>query len=453
MSTFTAFGTADNIPSYWPAGVNYDPNSSKYVYSISNAYQIAALQHIHVVDIDLPQIGFVPNVMSLTLPIMKNLPLESRFYYFYVTQANPNDELTFLPVALSGNTINGNAVSYTFTLSGEPQLFIAIGVRDNYIIHAFGRNNIGPDAEEIPTQQFTYLSDSEGVSGLTSFGSNLIGYTTKDIACDDNLVGPNNIVTGMEGFLTLNSAIPTQGYKGWLCNHDGYYIVNPEIEVNVQVTATSTLGPLWSNFYEFNADGSFSSAIRAPSFLPPLAGISPGTFDYGFVMNSSFLIPMHAGKFYVPTFTYDVANTSAVNVAEVNGSIYFVYWAPLPPPELELALRSAAPSVSAARVQSANSNPAIFAPMSKSLAGPAAVAIQKSRMISQSQASRRGDLPSPSSAQPMFSLSDMERMINQALDARDARAVIPAPSLLSSSSSSSSAPPDAKKRKISFAKK
>lgn len=658
--SFTAFGTSDNLPSSWPAGVRYDHNSSRYVYSVSNAYQIAALQHVHVVDIDVPQVLSVPNVMSLTLPVMKNLPLESRLYFFYVTQASKDDQLSFLPVSLSGNTINGNAVSYTFVLTGEQELFIAIGVNDNYIIHAFGKNNPSLDLiNHLPTEYWEFQGEVAPIFG-PSFEYQAMPSASSDMYNGVVApIGPTTVITGMEGFLTADVPVPTQAFNGFLCNESGLYLVDPQLEARLGYTAVdgvgTNLGPYYANFSEFNADGSFSKHATAPAFVPfesniapitpafaslsgvnfktsdnstaavtlgpfgalteylmwptqpfypaPTAigdntliasitpnklvggsyygfqcnvagfwsinyhsgsasnwtGIAPGQlknslllvldsttttvkftvrggisqygpqaanieapigdtvmlpldvgdiimlageflyigadFSLGFYLdadvtflrigdypvappaplaplvpaestidwryNTSFLFPMMAGKYYVPSFSWDDSSGGTKGEAIIIGGIAFVYWAPfeLPPgPPGPFgpfsALRSAPEPLAKSlifSVNAANKNPDIFSSLSKSLAGSNAIAIQRSRSQTKALASRRGDLPSPSTTQPMFTLNDMERMINQALDSRDSRTS----SVASSSSSSSTAgkEPESKKRKISFAKK
>ena len=466
--SFTAFGTSDNLPSSWPAGVRYDHNSSRYVYSVSASYQIAALQHVHVVDIDLPQILFAPNVMTLTLPIMKNLPLESRLYFFYVSQANPNDQLTFFPVTGSGNTINGNAVSYTFVLTGQPELFIAIGVNDNYIIHAFGKNNNG---DSHPTENYQFSDQIGPLYGTAP--ENMFSYATSDMFLGDGAPSlPVTIITGMEGFLTANTVIPTQAFRGWLCNQSGIYIVQPSFVASLLYTIGLTgtmLGPLQAVWLEFNADGSFNDVVASPAFVPFVAEGAPSPSIHTWRYNSAFFMPLHAGKFYLPAFTWDSSSTGTIVDGGIDGSLTFVYWAPIPPtpPPTLLSARANSASSSIVAVQAANKNPDVFAPISKGIAGAVAASIQKSRSASAQQGYGRGGSGSsggsPSSIQPLFSLNDMERMINQALDARDSRAsVVASSSLISSSASSSSSSssssaagkePETKKRKTSFAKK
>jgi hypothetical protein len=629
--SFTAFGSSDNLPSSWPAGVRYDHNSSRYVYSVSNAYQIAALQHVHVVDIDVPQVLSVPNVMSLTLPVMKNLPLESRLYFFYVTQATKDDQLSFLPVSLSGNTINGNAVSYTFVLTGEQELFIAIGVNDNYIIHAFGKNNPSLDLiNHLPTEYWEFHGEVAPIFG-PSFEYQAMPSASSDmyngVAAP---LGPTTVITGMEGFITADVPVPTQVFNGFLCNESGLYLVDPQLEARLGYTAVdgvgTNLGPYYANFSEFNADGSFNKHATAPAFVPfesniaptppppssaslrgvnfetdadstalvalapfgsptgyllwptqpfypaptaigdnsliasitpnklvggtyygfqcnvagfwsvnyhsmfastwadgkleastlmvldstastvkfifrcgvsqagakvpdipgpigdtvmlpldagdiimlagefqagggyafvsgsyldanvtflrigdypiappaPLAPLAPAESTIDWRYNTSFLFALEAGKYYVPSFSWDDSSGGTKGEAVIIGGIAFVYWAPfeLPPAPPGpfgpfSALRSAPEPLAKSLISSvnaANKNPDIFSSLSKSLAGSNAIAIQRSRSQAKPVGSRRGDLPSPSTTQPMFTLNDMERMINQALDSRDSRA-------------------------------
>lgn len=265
----TAYGDGRNLPSNWPAGIRYSPDHDKYIYSVSHTWQISALDHLHVVVFDVPPAPPAGNTMTLTLPVMANLPLQSRIYFFYVSQANPEDILKFVPVTGSGDTINGNAVSYSFLLNGEPQLYIALAVKGNYVVHAFGRNSITTGS--IPTEFYEYDS-------LVAPTANVVTpYSTSNPGSYEMVAGNGAssaavvIVDGMQGYITPNSLVPAGSFQGFLCNQSGTYLINPDIDATLIYTpafftaAGSNLGPYQANLLEYNADGSFSKTIISPA--------------------------------------------------------------------------------------------------------------------------------------------------------------------------------------------
>lgn len=465
--SFSAFGTADNIPSSWPAGLKYNPQEAKYVFSISNAVEIAALEHVHVVDIDLPQVESIPNVMTLTLPIQANLPLGSRMYFFYVSRSTEGDQLQFIPVSGSGNTINGNAFGYTFTLTGVPELFICLGMNDNYIIHVFGQNN-AVDDDEFPTEFYQLSPLADPLFG-TSPSAPFPG--AADIFPGNGASSAaTTVITGMEGFLTPNTPVTAQPFDGYLCNVDGIYLINPTLNAHFDYTVGAApggtnLGPYLSNWLEFDGAGIIGSAPSTASFIPFTPQIAPIRENFAWVYNTSFFLPMLRGNTYLPSFSWDNSSAGTNGEALVSGTITFVYWAPLPPgPTLSIASLAGPASL----VRAANTDPKVFAPISKPISGPVAASLQRTKQNTQALKSRaRGtSLSAPSSSSsdssasaPQFSLADMETMINRALDARDKQqprvgqtssaSVSFSSSSSSGSSSSSAKTPEPKRRKLS----
>lgn len=443
----TGYGTIENIPSAWPAGIQYNRASARYVYSTSNVFQIGALDHVHIVDIDLPQVGLSPNVMTLTLPVMANLPLGSRIYFFYVSQSNANDQLVFQPVTGSGNTVNGNAVSYTFVLSGNPELIVCIGVSENYILQSFGRNNPAPAPSYrsgLQSKMLYFVSPTPGSGLMTNFYGTTTGLKSMfypNANAMDVLVpfGDQNI----SNFITRNVAVPTKGVYGFQVNAPGWYHVQLSLEAGIQWDSTSGQNT-WADLAVCDSTGALTQHWRSADCCQTYF---IGSTNYPTIMTNQY-INFNAGDFLI--FSYSGIGASIVSTIYTSASVTFLYYGPtntsspvpLPTTFEEFSLFEA--------VTSTNTDPELFAPISKALSGPKAASIQKAKKANAVSAALAQSIASSQvSAQPSFTLSDMERMINQALDARQvsSQASIVPIAQASSSSSSSSQPPPAKKRK------
>jgi hypothetical protein len=429
MSNKTAYGTIDNIVSAWPAGIKYSPSSSKYVYSVTNTYQISALSHLHVVDFDLPSV-IDPNVMYLTLPVMANLPLESRIYFFYVTHAEPGDMLTFVPVSGSGNTVNGNALYYTFALTGNPELLICLGVNDNYIIQSFGLNNSTQKA--FPTELWEIDVQHAPATTNPSFFTDgqTFGVGPQDACCTLVLDPPIEIVPGMENYLIPNQVVTgTEGsYAGFLCNQSGWY------NISCQAKLQYSGNPVWDSL-NCPFIGEFDGTTGAALNYYPLAQSSfksiVGESNVAILMSEgSIYVPLTSGYIYCFGFTYqDVGLGLYAFTWRGSNRIIFQYIAPISPGNFTTQSNRLA----------SNTDSAIFSKISNPISGSKAAQIQKSQrhnpihesdhLLSSSSSS------SSSLVQPSFSLQDMERMINRAIDARST--FTPSSGVVNTSSSSS----------------
>jgi len=452
MSVGTVYGTASNLPSSWPAGLHYSPTTDKYAYSVAHTWQISALDHIHVVAIDVPQspIGN-PNVMTLTLPVSYNLPLQSRIYFFYVSEANPGDQLVFQPVSGGGDTVNGNAISYTFVLTGNPELILALCVNQNYILQVFGSNSAAEGM--IPTQLLGLnpelpifgTADNPPFSGASDMypGTNA-------------MVAPIDIVPGMDGFLTPSVAVPTKPFQGLLCNVSGVYLINVQMNSSLSYTvgadAGTNLGPYMGRMLEYDSSGSFNGNTNYPAYTPFVPVANPGQSNYTWTINATFFQPLIAGNYYVFASTWDASSSGAIGTGSVNGGIVVCYWTPNVPP-LFTPGPSPPPPSPASLVFAANVNPAVFAPLHKQLGGEKAKAIQKAAKAPPPTPPSSSTSPSIQSSQ--ISLNDIEVIVKRAVEA-ERRAAAAASSPAASSSSSSTLPstpaaPASKKRRTTSA--
>jgi len=459
VSHFTAFGSSDNIPSNWPAGLAYNSNEARYLMSVSNAFQIAALDHLHIVAIDVPPLpppAF--NTMTLTLPIQKNLPLGSRMYFFYVSEANEGDALQFIPVTGSGDTVNGDPFSTQFTLSGNKQLFIALGVNGNYIIHEFGADIPDPFVS-VPMNSFlgvpnigplTYVP-KEITFVIQSIGGVWWGYSSNTY---DPVVDPKTYYPGMDGYIVPQDAMGVAGFDtpGFLVTQTGRYRITANVgPLYYQLSAPDVHSDKSSRVIIANLSAAAATLdIAYGSAYLTQGGSTSAVYYEGSV---STVMELEAGT-YVAVWT---AVRNGIHTLITNQSftdttkITFEYLPPAPAPVLFSSLRSlAAPEGSS----SSSLKSPMHKPVSVDVIKKAQIAAKASLLSAESRKRQNGadhqSSSSSSAQQPSFSLSDMEKMISQALDARDRRqAAISvasnssggASSSSSASSFSSSAPP------------
>jgi len=312
----------------WPDQISYSARDV-YLYSVNPSPQIQALDHVHVVNYDLDVSA--PYTMNLQLPVMNNLPSKARFYFFYVSRCHNGDTLTFSPVSLSGDTVNGVAGPHSFTLTGTKVLFVCVGVKQNYIIHPIN-NTIAPavPVNSIPTVNFN-----------TGIVTPVFGTSPSDIYAGsaDVFPGPSmfsaeqDIITGMEGYLVPNVPVPTQPYEGFQCTQSGIYFVQPSLKVSFDYTVGVSgvcLGFYQACFNEFDASGTYTQFVPAASYIPFTLEVGPTPTLLTCNYQTGFFYPMQAGRYYVPSFTWDASSSGTNGSCAIYGNFAFCYWAPLP---------------------------------------------------------------------------------------------------------------------------
>lgn len=466
--SFTAYGNADNIPSHWPAGLKYDSQSARYLFSVSNAFQIAALEHLHVVAIDVVPTPPAVNVMTLTLPIQKNLPLESRIYFFYVSEATENDQLVFIPVSGSGDTVNGSPFSHTETLTGLKQLFIVLGTNGNYIIQSFSAP--APPAPPFPppttnpTNMYRALTAPANFTVAPSFqfpnpiSSDSSGTDTGHFTSYQYVpvVDPNVYVTGMDGYITAVNTVPINGLAGFIVNHAGLYRVTYNVSFSVQ--SGGMANPAQQNDVVVNVSSTGTVIDYAPygvghRFKSPTNLGSYGCCSHIFDLDAGTYIVGTVGinQSYCAGLTYLVNSPPGVQHYTDLSTMTFELLEDREPPPAPLLLEELSPSARAA---------SLVSPMHAPIPSSQIVKAQRDAKSLFTRSNQRAAYnssggSSESSGQPTFTLSDMERMISQAIDSRDRQNAAAGRSFGMSSASSSSGssapitrnPPASKKRK------
>ena len=202
--------------------------------SVDSNPTIDALAHVHVVNFDIDTSP--PYSMNIQLPIMASLPNQGRLYFFYVSYCHDLDVLSFTPFAGSGDTVNGNLGTFSFTQTGFKQLYIVVGVAGNYIIHSFGGGGGGPIppvSNTLPTEYWEFHGEVPPITG-PSFGYQAMPSAASDLYNGVGApLGPTTVIPGMAGFLTADVPVPTQPFRGFLCNESGMYLVDPQFEARL----------------------------------------------------------------------------------------------------------------------------------------------------------------------------------------------------------------------------
>lgn len=367
---FTSFLPESFANSKWPAGISQD-SKSVYKASVQTSWQINALGEIHVIALDVPHVGPPATIMTLTLPIIEHLPFSSRIYFFYISESVVDDQVTFVPVAGSGNTVNGDLFSYTFTLTGFPQLLIGMAVNGNYIIHNFGANepsSIPPPALpaliNLPTMQFLdcfYAYPGINPIALTKKTNSGVGLQFEGPSI--NVGPPIEIIPGMTGFVDQRMPIPGTPFYGFRVNVDGYYDV--EIHWRIQViwnvpSIPVDCHPLYLRMIEYDEFGSVTGyehlfSTSGDKFLGTVFGGNGNGFTA--VISSSILSLFWATCYYAFELVYDAGDngpplntpssaTGALTQYYMNAAgswvtwQYYQYTPPSPPPPLMLMSKS-----------------------------------------------------------------------------------------------------------------
>lgn len=359
-SDVTVFDTNSTL-SHWPANIVHNSSEDTYTFSVSNSWNIQPLDHFHVVKIDEPQVGpGIPNVMNLNLPRQARLPYASRLYFFYVLEANEDDELVFTTVAGTGETINNLPSPHTIILTGSKELFICIGVGSNWIIHPFGSSVPTPIPTEVPVQIFT-VNTATAPLQVSSPYQGIGVYPTTGNGYDFNVAAftalPINVVTGMEGYLTPNSAIPTKTYVGFLCNTSGYYEIAPLLSMQCTAAGNMSSGSLtdafFAPFYEFDATG--TQVDYTPFVCSSVQWQSTGYYKTVCTSGSSVFL-LTAGNFYAFNVTAYMALGAPTLTWKSTSKVVFKYLAPAPlAPLMFMAERTLMPAKSSSSIVSSSS--------------------------------------------------------------------------------------------------
>lgn len=321
----------------WPDQISYSAQDI-YRYSVNPNPKIKALNHVHVINFDLDPDA--PYTMSVQLPVMNKLPGKSRFYFFYVSNCHVGDVLGFTPTLLSGDTVNNLAGTFNFVLDGTKTLFICVGVKQNYIIHTFGRSN---QSGSLPPLNLFRGSAPDIPSTATTFAlptdfANTINYTV------DTWFGPDSAdhIPGMDGYIVPVASAALHPVPGFRVVTPGIYRISycgngRQLQLDGLLAGPSPYGTVFA----YLADGTQLDYIQSPSstwsFVTGIAPAQVTNFSDSTTVSRTMALPADA---FIICCTALAGVDTYSNVGTENSSVSFEYLAPLPPPELELALRS-----------------------------------------------------------------------------------------------------------------
>lgn len=342
----TSIGSGEQFPTgRWPDQLSHDPNSAVFHHSVNNDVQIEALDHLQIFLFD--QDGGEPYTMTVTLPIIENLPGQGRMYLFYVERCHMGDQMVFKVVPGSGDRVNRDLVQHAFTLDGRKTLFFAVGLNGDYLIHPFSGTEPGSTVGLPPTIQYNLLPQSipgelyveyEDYGGFDGVG---IMSTLPTL-----VLSSENVVAGMEGFITVDVPIPAQNFYGFRCERSGWYNVTPNIEWFVQWAPPDVPTSSFPNYLffkefspgGFNTFGYYYTCSGSQVLTPdPMTGFLA-------TISSPQLIYMQEGYYYACQLVYNGEPTGSLPVIFYTGrwgTITFQYYGPgsvTPPPAAPLAL-------------------------------------------------------------------------------------------------------------------
>lgn len=414
----------------WPGSVGFNPAEDLFLYSVASSYQINVFSHIFVVNFDS---GVAPRTMTINLPILENMPTASRIYFFYVEHSAVGDTLTFTVVPGSGDTVNQNPVSTSFALSGNRTLYICTGFNAaNWIVFPFAAIGGPSPTAAIPTVNW------ETNGGAVVQGGNSTPLDTADLYYSFN-PSYQDVIPGMEGYMTAVAFIPLQQNGGWLCNQSGVYSFTPTLKGNLTLnTTTTSTGVLYSQVYEYDNTGAFLGAQSQMSCYGGVVAVDLIGVTCTFELNtaSQQFYYCTAGNFYAISQTFSLGGTGlpdGVTINQAGGHVVMQFWTPtiLPPipgPELLALSRVPAPAAAALpQIHVAASTPAqkkIVADLQrkvKNLPPPPPPASSSSSSSSGGQ-------------NPGFTLKDVEDIVSKALKAQlqsQAASSAPVPAALS----------------------
>ena len=427
----------------WPDQIAYSLRDV-YLYSVNPSPQIEALDHVHVVNFDLDVSA--PYTMTLTLPVMNRLPSKSRFYFFYVSRCHDGDTLTFSPVSLSGDTVNGIAGPHSFTLTGDKLLFVCIGVKQNYIIHPIPTTvpviPPTPVAAPNPTIMYRALPRDGQLDTPFAIGApisdatyNLLRYCSYAF---NPVPDPLMHIPGMDGYITYAKPLPGYARAGFVVNHPGIYRVTYTTSGIYWIPNAG--GPLINKegnglLAIFPAGGGDSPTDWAPFGTKCSTAVAPAPAPASMFSGSvSRVFRLLAGDQILGSLAVD-ADVAVGGIGEWGGitdlSTYtFELIQDLAPPPAPLALaslRSFGPAAaglsappSASLAPEINPNEIVMGSKSDNAASRLALhkqQVQTAKDAAARQVSFSSSYPQSSSSssqqQPQYGLSDLEAIVRQ----------------------------------------
>lgn len=305
----------------WPDQITFNKALSTFLYSVNSSPYIQALDHIHVINYDLD--GADPYTMTINLPIMENLPLGARIYFFYVSRCHDGDQLTFHAVPLSGNSINGILGDYTFTLSGVKTLYMCVGINGNYIIHPFGGIGAPPppvsSRSGIQSSMLYFVSPTPQVSFWTDSPAGLRSMFYPNSNAMDVFQPFGDV--DISSYFNRNVAVPTKSIYGFQAVQEGWYNIN--LSFGAAITFDSTAGNnTWGDLGVFTSAGVQKSHWRSADTC---ANYYNSATTYPNIMCSQYT-HLDAGDIVVWSFT--IQGASIVTSVYTSAVVTFVYYGP-----------------------------------------------------------------------------------------------------------------------------
>jgi hypothetical protein len=337
----TSVGSGEQFPTgRWPDQLSHDPNSAVFRHSVSNDVQIEALDHLQIFLFD--QDGGEPYTMTVTLPIIENLPGQGRMYLFYVQRCHMGDQMMFKVVPGSGNLINGDSIQHAFTLDGTKTLFFAVGLNGSYLIHPFSGSEPAPPPPPpghppmvtFPLEIPATPSSTVGFPAFTPLPAIAEAWGPSSSAFSPEIV----VVSGMEGDFIPNTPVPSITTSGFQATKSGYYWMhaNYSMEIHGDSPFTNT-GFCYAMVWEFNSAGFFQKEVcrapagQSPFFTtpnPPFANIP------SYLASPNFDVPFQttAGYIYTPFICFVHDTPDNLFGASCYGSVSFTKIRDIPPP-------------------------------------------------------------------------------------------------------------------------
>lgn len=321
----------------FPDEIMYHASQDLFRLSVAADVSIDPLAHVQIVNYDVDTAP--PYTMNLNLPLMGYLPGKGRIYFFYVSYCHDGDTLTFTPYPGSGDSVNGNLGSFSFTLDGIKTLFIAVGVAGNWLIHPF--NNLVPPAPtatygqsgaqsymlqfQSPTPQAAFWTDAPAAVSSCFYPNAAAMDTLTPFGIDD-----------ISGYFNENVLVPTKTIRGFECVEPGWYEITHTMGAAVQFDSASG-NNVWADLGVFTSAGVQKSHWRSADCSQ---SYYVSTTNYPNAMVSQYT-QLDAGDIVV--FSYSLVGASVVTSTYTSAFITFIYYGPTyTPPVAPLMMRMAA---------------------------------------------------------------------------------------------------------------